>query len=382
MLLPAHDEVTAVKIVYLHRSPVPARSANSIQVMRTCEAFARLGHSVTLVVVDGAPEATDGQVLANYGVCGFALDRIPAYSRAGRIRRYARVIDSVRRARQHRPDLLYGRDPTTIHFATKVARASAIYEAHAPVDLHHGRMGRWAFNQLRRNRRLLGVVTNSSALREHFAATSPEFTVVCAPNAVHPPETSPVLPPGDRLRVGYAGHLYPGRGIDVIVDLASRCKWADFHLVGGEEDDLVLWRERTSSLANVTFHGFVPPAQVDAYLASFDILLAPYQEQVNVSGGSGDWARWMSPLKLAQYMAHGKPIICSDHSVLGDLVDSDVAILAPPADLAAWERALRDLAEHTERRQQLGAAALQRYEQCHTAEARARRILDALSADQ
>jgi 2-oxoglutarate dehydrogenase complex dehydrogenase (E1) component-like enzyme len=38
-----------LKIVYISRSIIPSKTANSINVMKMCEAFALLGHKVTLL---------------------------------------------------------------------------------------------------------------------------------------------------------------------------------------------------------------------------------------------------------------------------------------------------------------------------------------------
>ena len=60
-------------------------------------------------------------------------------------------------------------------------------------------------------------------------------------------------------------------------------------------------------------------------------LIAPYQPVVTLHGGVGDNSQWVCPLKLFDYMAAGKPIICSDHPVIRETVEHerDALICAP-----------------------------------------------------
>jgi len=53
------------------------------------------------------------------------------------------------------------------------------------------------------------------------------------------------------LRVGYIGHLYSGKGMEIISKLIKHCEWADFHIVGGTEKDLSFWKSKLSRFNNV-----------------------------------------------------------------------------------------------------------------------------------
>src|SRR3546814_10326815 len=55
-----------MKIAYLSNSEIPSRAANSVHVMKMCQAFAQNGHRVTLYARKG--QAHDGDVYRTYGV--------------------------------------------------------------------------------------------------------------------------------------------------------------------------------------------------------------------------------------------------------------------------------------------------------------------------
>jgi len=50
------------------------------------------------------------------------------------------------------------------------------------------------------------------------------------------------------------GHLYDGRGIELIFDLAGQMPELDFHLVGGSDEDLLYWQS-VGRKTNIFFHG-------------------------------------------------------------------------------------------------------------------------------
>ena len=70
--------------------------------------------------------------------------------------------------------------------------------------------------------------------------------------------------------------------------------------------------------ANVELAGYLPHGEVASFLAACDVLLAPYQRQVSIASGF-DTARWMSPLKIFEYMAAGRLVLCSDLPALREV---------------------------------------------------------------
>ena len=146
------------------------------------------------------------------------------------------------------------------------------------------------------------------------------------------------------------GHLYPGRGIELIFKVAEKNFDVDFHLMGGTSQDINFWNGQ-KKIPNMFIHGFIPPGQVPQYRNKCDVLLAPYQEQCAVAGGQGNTAEFMSPLKIFEYMASRKSIIASDLPALREVLGQNNAILVPPGNVDAWSRAICQLKEHKIRKQ-------------------------------
>jgi glycosyltransferase involved in cell wall biosynthesis len=151
-----------------------------------------------------------------------------------------------------------------------------------------------------------------------------------------------------------------------------------FLLAGGELQEVERLRERAydQQLTNMIFTGFLPNAALPYYQAACDVLLMPYQQQVAASSG-GDIARYLSPMKLFEYLACGRPILSSDLPVLQEILNPSNAVLLPPGDVSAWVRAIQELRLEPERSARLGEQArldASRY----TWEGRAAQILEGL----
>jgi glycosyltransferase involved in cell wall biosynthesis len=162
------------------------------------------------------------------------------------------------------------------------------------------------------------------------------------------------------LTVGYTGHLYPGRGMSLLLELARRFPQANFIWVGGSETDVKTWQERLSgsNISNVTLTGFIQNCQLPLYQAAADILLMPYERTISGSSG-GDSATYASPMKMFEYMASQRPIISSDLPVIREVLKPSNAILCPPGDTEAWAEALGNLILNETKRRTLADHAWQ-----------------------
>ena len=116
--------------------------------------------------------------------------------------------------------------------------------------------------------------------------------------------------------------------------------------------------------------------------ADCDALLAPYQPRVLVGPKRVDVAPWMSPLKIFEAMANGRPILASDLPAVREVLrDGHNALLAPPDDLDAWVDRIRALQRDPSIGRELAARARQDVEQAHNWEQRAQRVLAAALPD-
>ena len=84
----------------------------------------------------------------------------------------------------------------------------------------------------------------------------------------------------------------------------------------------------------------------------------------------------MSPLKIFEYMASAKAILCSDLPVLREVLEHERnALLLSPDQTAPWVAALRRLRADPAYAQALGMRAYEDFEMHYTWKQRAKRII-------
>ena len=144
----------------------------------------------------------------------------------------------------------------------------------------------------------------------------------------------------------------------MILEIAERIPEVNFLIVGGDPGDVNRVREKVldHDLKNVLLTGFVPNADLPRYQSACDILLMPYQPQVSASSG-GDIGRYLSPMKLFEYLASGRAICSSDLPVLKEILSSEIAVLLPPTDVESWVTAIRELQDNSSYRNNLAHKA-------------------------
>jgi glycosyltransferase involved in cell wall biosynthesis len=364
-----------MRIVCISSAQVPSDTANSIQVMKVCQAFVQIGNEVNLLVPGDQPSLLSSQqMIEHYGLqVTFPIEWLPVRSR--------RLFpwEAVQHARRLGADLLYT-------WPLQSAALGLLGGMPTMLELHDFPSGRFGplwlrlFIALPGRKRLLPITAALSRL-----LGLPVNRTVIAPDGVDLERyTSMPEPASARVALGLpamptvlcTGHLYEGRGANLFLALAEKFPQASFVWVGGRPADVKTWaaRARAQALANVTFTGFVPNEHIPLYQSAADVLLMPYQKTVATSSG-GNTALICSPMKMFEYMAAGRAILTSDLPVLREVLDETAAVFCPPDEVGAWESALGGLLNDHERRQALGQCARRAVEQYSWIE-RSRRVLE------
>lgn len=375
-----------MQLVYLSNSKIPSREANSIHVMKMCQALAQLGHAVKLLAPDVEVGIEQGvaDIYDFYGVAQcFELRKLPWRRIKGRGWIYG--WEAGRVAGRMGVDAAFGR---SLHACAIAARQGlpTVWDAHMLTFLQRP-TERQLFRWMIAAPAFKGMTTNCEALRRAILAEFPRLSdrIVAAQNGADPLPDD--LAPADlgetggRPQIGYVGQLYPGKGFEIVRALAAIVPSADFHVVGGEQATVDRLRADQRLPGNIRLHGFVPPAEAERLTMAFDVVMAPYQKEVQIAGG-GETAAWMSPLKVFGYMAAGKPILCSDLPVLREVVEDDRnGLLLPPDDPQSWSAALKRLLDSPELRERLGRTARAHFLARHTWQKRATRVIECLTRD-
>jgi glycosyltransferase involved in cell wall biosynthesis len=341
-----------VKIVYINHGRFPTEKAYGRQIASVCDALADLGHEVTLVspcfrnTIDASPQEYYGlrhpprhSILSHWdafrawyvpGALAFLCSML-AYDRA--VRAFVR---------QHGPDLLYVRSPLLL---------AAALATGVPVILELHEIPRFLRRLFVRhcNRCLRIVALTTPMARELISMGVEEPRIVVEPDGVDLAAFA-TLPdiaaskrrwnlPVDRPVIGYVGSLMTretlGKGVEDVVDaaavLTSQGVACFIWIVGGPASAADVLRARACAAGledtAIRFQGRIAAVDVPSALAACDICVYPAP-----ASDHPYFQRDTSPLKLVEYIAARKPIVCADIPPVYDIVDPATVSFYAPGD--------------------------------------------------
>ncbi len=350
-----------MKIAYISGSTIPSGKANAVHVMKMCQALAR--HQKSCVTLYGKRGSWFQNPYDHYGVKpSFKLVRswfgtLSFLSGSLRL-----LVLFIHAGFIKKPDAYYGRDALGLYFIS-LFRRPLFYEAH---QVPQGKFSRFIVTRLLKSPALKGVVVISKGLKKDFKKefSFSQHPLLVAHDGADILTKTPMKIPqklwlGRRniLQVGYTGSLHTGRGLEMIVDVAHLIPEMDFHVIGGTRAQKETWLKKGLP-SNLFMHGSKPHADIPSYLAKFDIVLAPYHPKIHIGTGA-DIAKWISPMKLFEYMASSTPIVCSDLPALREIIEHGRnGLMVKSDDPTAWVDALCTLSKSTDHRTSIGQEGL------------------------
>lgn len=329
-----------MKIAYLAASVIPSWTANSVQVMKVCQALAQNGQEVCLFVP--GKQHTDWESLtAHYGVTTRFPIRWVSFSPL--FKKVDFVISSLLKARRWKADLVY----TRLNWAAVIAKIMGfpvILEIH---DRPAGRMGarllRYFIRSVGRKKIVLITHALRTILESEYQIGFNTEELIIAPDGVDlgryekkfsPAQARKKLGLDEKFTALYSGGFYEGRGLETLIDLARYFPDVQFLWVGGKEDIVARWKKKIemAQITNIRITGFVDNQLLPLYQMAADVLLMPYGKAIAGSSG-GNIAEVSSPMKMFEYMASGRVILTSDLPVLREVLSESNAVFYIPEDL-------------------------------------------------
>jgi glycosyltransferase involved in cell wall biosynthesis len=355
-----------MKISAISTSRIPSNTANSIQVMKVCQALRQHNQDVNLWVPDFGTTAWE-KLAEQYGLTTrFEINWLP---HRRNLKQYDFCWKSVQSGIQSGADVIYT-------WALQAAAISAMRKKLTVMEFHDypmGALGPFWFRIFMRAPGKKVILTTTSGLakglQSRFNLHIPEMNLQVAPNGTEL-ERYQSLPDSQRARqqlgikerftILYSGHFYPGRGMEMMVGLAQALPQFQFLWIGGQEKDLEPWKAtlRQKEIQNVLITGFIPNARLPLYQAAGDILLMPYQREIAGSSG-GNIVKVINPMKMFDYLASQRVILASDLPIFHEVLNGENCVFCPPEDLNAWVNAILDLSVHPQKREKLSTRAFQ-----------------------
>jgi len=340
-----------IKIAVISSGHIPSQWAHSINTMKMANAFSKLGHNVEVLTVERYLERKNKQRIKDiykfYGISKnikilyfrdnflFYLEEMKPFNwilwilkkiTKNRIRYIFDPENQISEyCKKNNVDICYCRSYRTVFYNIK-NKIPSIMESHTP-NIKHPDLQRVI--KLSHSKYFKGLVTISDILKQNFMkAGIPKDKILVLQDGVDIESFQNIKKtearanlglPQDKSIIMYCGHLYKGRGIEYILDAAKILKDKNvmFAIVGGFPSDVSYWKKYANDmgLVNVVFTGFVENGMVPTYLKAADVLLMPYTRDTPTY-------KWMSPLKLFEYMAAGQPIIATDLVAIKERIEN------------------------------------------------------------
>ncbi len=173
-----------------------------------------------------------------------------------------------------------------------------------------------------------------------------------------------------RFVVGWVGSFRRFHAVERAVDAIASVEGASLLFVGDGPERPRIEHRAAEAGVHAVFAGTTPHSELPSHLAVMDAALVL---------ASPDQSFHYSPLKLAEYLAAGLPVVAPATGELGDrLTDGEDAMLVAQGDVTAMGAALRRLQADAELRGRLGGAARRTAEAAWSWDLQIRRVVTAL----
>lgn len=367
-----------MKIALITNSRIPSLTANSIQAMKVAQALMQLGHDIKMFAPKEADAINYELLITHYGLrLTPDLELLPSISG---LKRLDFIVHAQRAAKKFGAELIYTWLPQSAALGAWMGYP-VVLEMHAD---NSGKLGVWWMRQFWNQKTPKVMTVTTSALRKALERSTkfqfPNEAILLAPNGVELEKYARLLSPTEARRqlnlkegltVGFTGHIYPGRGADLLFELARQMPAVNFLWVGGTPELVDLWRNKLAEakMTNVTMTGFVKHESIPSYQAAADVLLMPYSRSIEASSGQ-DIAEVINPMKMFEYMASGRGIVSADLPSIREVLNEGNAVLVVPMEegnrewgMGNWKAAIESLLVDEPRRLALGAQARKDVEQ-------------------
>ena len=295
------------KLIYIANVRIPTEKAHGLAIMKMCEAFAENDLDVSLII-PWRFNRMKSDSFEYYGVKRnfeikklFSLD-ILLLGRLGFLIQwvsFAKIASLY--AVLNKADIYYGRDELSL-WLISLYRKNTIWEAHTAKN-------NWYVRSLIRRNKLVVI---SRGLAEFYRSIGAKEVLV-APSGVDLTPFEAITGSKEELRE----QLDLPLDKRIVAYIGKRKSMGEDKGVEELEKTLNSLTEENPEIYPLIVSE-VPPQEVPLYMKAVDVLVMNYPDTEH-------YARYMSPLKMFEYMASGTPIVTADLPSIREILNEEMA---------------------------------------------------------
>ena len=135
----------------------------------------------------------------------------------------------------------------------------------------------------------------------------------------------------------YTGSLAKGKGLENILEISKFNKKINYDIYGDFANSNFN-KASFKNFKNVNYKGYVEYRKIPKILSKYKVALMPYSKKVYVRAKNIETSKYMSPLKLFDYMASKNIIIASEMQVYSHLLNKQNSIIIKNNSAKSWSK--------------------------------------------
>ncbi|MBI3631994.1 MAG: glycosyltransferase family 4 protein [Candidatus Vogelbacteria bacterium] len=349
-----------MRLAYVANIRLPTDRAHGIQIMKTCEALAKYGISVELIIPNRRNEIKEDpfsyyEIEKNFVIKKLSCFDFIRHEKLGFLIRYVTFsLTSIKYCLKGDFDSIYSRDELPLWFLSFFEK-KFFWEAHN---------GKWNFLVSCLVKSCSGIVVISNGIKNFLVGKGVDSSkIFVSPDAVELGRFDIEISkdkareklglPKDKKIIMYTGHLYEWKGADVLARSGELFGGDYFFVfVGGTLGHVEDFRNKYLRVNNLIVLGQKPHRDIPTYLKAADVLVIPNSGKEVVS------RLYTSPMKLFEYMASGRPIVASNLSSIREVLNESNAVFFEPDDSRGLSVAIKNVLENAKLSDQISRQAL------------------------
>lgn len=329
-----------MRLLYISTSLVPSIKANSIHVMKMCNAFQNNKVDITLICKKG--DIIEDNVYNFYGLNNNFNIIYVSKSKFGIVMEIYKILILCKKY-----DYIYTRWSLGAFISSVIMKQSTIIEFHS---FPYGRINRLFTKLIKKSSHIILNVFITRSLHECYIKNKlinqNTNSVVCPDGAdIQKNYNLCNMKPTKNIECCYVGSFYEGKGIETVVLISNYLPFYKFHIIGGTKLEIAKMKSKSMN-DNITWYGHLNQNRIIEVVKKCQIGLLPNKTKVIIDKNK-DIGQWTSPLKMFEYMAQGKCIVASDIKVLKEiLTNNENALLVDEDDIDEWVETIKMLNNH------------------------------------